>query len=392
MSQEIPLALEANNNPFTDRYTQLTNTIASYCNNIPFLTLFWYFILGKLLYVFCYSFLIYQGKINPGFVENVCQWDCKWYRSIIYHGYEELVLGTNGLPIPGQKNWAFFPLFPLVNKALLAIFHSEISILVLNQLLLFASMVLLYTYCLRTYSKQIAYNAALILGLSCENVYLLSLYTEAIFLFLTLVALHFIIQKRYLYASLCCCLLSATRVQGFLMLFPVLFAYLQDCHFTLTLKRGAYLVCLTMISILGLVSFMIFLNWYVHDYLAFYHIQVEWGRFHTSWAHPFTILSSLRGSVFDISATILTLPVLYYFYRAKHYNEFIFLGLCFLIVIASQSAQSYFRFFFINFASYVFFAQYSARSKIRYYFIITLTVLLNILFTFFWLTGKRLVT
>ena len=46
--------------------------------------------------------------------DAACQWDCGWYVSIIQGGYSSVPIASQ----PGATNYAFFPLYPLMVKAL----------------------------------------------------------------------------------------------------------------------------------------------------------------------------------------------------------------------------------------------------------------------------------
>ena len=342
-----------------------------------------FFILGKLLYMMCYGILLHQHKISygPG-IDNYCQWDCGWYRSIIYSGYDLVPHPSSESNINGQANWAFFPLFPLISKALLKIFHTEISILIFNQILLLASMIVLYTYCKKNYSEKIALCTILYLGISSENIYLFSLYSESLFIFLSVVTIYLVSKDKYYLSGFFCALLSATRIVGFAMMLPMMFNYVRANKNKL---NAISTILLSTFSLSGLLAFMFYLYIHCNDWLAFYHIQSAWGRFTHSWLKPYNL--SLGGSWIDQLLAIVSVPLLYFFYKKRKYNEFIFFGVCFIIPIYSQNLTSFSRFFFANFASYIFLAACSVRN-FRYFLCIGGFILsLNIYCTFSWLTG-----
>lgn len=140
---------------FKEKMDALFNRSTTHC--LPLLYLFLFFILGKLLYVISYYFLLHGQMIENNLISNLCRWDCGWYRSVIADGYNTADFSA----VSGQANWAFFPLFPLISRGLIWVFDSEFIVLIFNQILFFASMILLYQYCANNYSKNVALIAAL---------------------------------------------------------------------------------------------------------------------------------------------------------------------------------------------------------------------------------------
>ncbi|CEG56361.1 glycosyltransferase family 39 protein [Legionella fallonii] len=349
------------------------------------LSIVFFFVLGKLLYVFTY-FILLQGQIiENNLINNVCHWDCQWYKNLISHGYDTVAYPIDDSMFSGQANWAFFPLFPLISRGLIQIFNSEFSVIVLNQILFFASMILLYQFCASNYSKNIALIATLILGVSSENIYILSLYTESLFIFLSLLTLHLITNNKYVAAAICCGLLSATKVQGAAMSLPLLLCYARSGNFAFTKKRVLSLLVLLVLSLSGLLIYMVYLKFQTGDFLAFYNIQQQWARFHTSWLHPVKAIKSIHGNAIDTVFAILSMLPIFYFYRQKRYNEFLFLLLCWLMAVLSQNLMGITRFLFANYAIYIFLAICSTRTKILFFCMISAILFFNITITYLWL-------
>lgn len=362
-------------------YKHLMERVQVKLYNNPVFLIAVIFLAVQLVYFFCYLMLFYFGKVSPDLFVNMCRRDCLWYLSIIDDGYDLVKRTTHG----GQSNWAFFPLFPLVSKALIALFHSKFSVIIFNQILFFYSLFLLYQYCIQHYSKKIALYSVCLLGFSFINVYISSFYTESLFLFLTLLSMHLISKQKYLLASVACGLLSATRMQGAVMLFPLLFNFLMANKFLVTFKNLISVILLTLLSLSGLLVFMFYMHYHVGDSLAFVHIQSTWLRGGHSWLHPIEVMRGFRlGKPIDLVFEFLTLPCLYYFYKNKKWNELIFLLGCFFMVFLSQNFNSYARFSIANYCFYIYLAT-QMRGWCRSVFIAVPTVSIYIVFLCLWL-------
>lgn len=355
----------------------------------PFVAITLFFILGKVFYSIVYLTMMNKHIIDAGFLNNICHWDCDWYKTIIYEGYDQSPEVKHSGFVSGQFNWPFFPLFPLLAQGLIAVFKTEWSVLVFNQILLFFSMLLLYNYTLKQYTPRIALIAACLLSISTENIYILTFYSESLFLFLSLLVLYYLVRERYILAALCCGLLSATRIQGCVMVIPLLYEYWKNHQYSVNIKNVSSIILLGLLSLSGLLLFMIYLKILTNDFLMFYHIQVEWGRFHQSWWNPVKALMSLKASGINKIFPVLSLYVVYFFYKHKKIKELLFFSLCFLLPILSQSFLGYTRYFFANYASYLFLAHYGAINKRRLYWMLSIMVVLNMLFTYRWLLGKH---
>ncbi|KTD60695.1 glycosyltransferase family 39 protein [Legionella shakespearei] len=354
----------------------------------PFVAIAIFFMLGKLFYSVVYLTMLKKHMIDTDLLHNICHWDCDWYKSIIYHGYDQSTEVRHNEFFAGQFNWPFFPLFPLLAKGLIAVFKTEWSVLVFNQILLFSSMLLLYNYAQKQYTPKTALMAACLLGISCENIYIFTFYTESLFLFLSLSVLYYLIRERYILAALCCGLLSATRIQGCIMVIPLLYEYWKNQQYSLSVKNVSSILLLGLLSLSGLLLFMVYLKILTNDFLMFYHIQVAWGRFHQSWWNPIKALMSLKAKGINKIFPVLSLCVIYFFYKHKKIKELLFFSLCFLLPIMSQNLMGYTRYFFANYASYLFLAHYGTVNKRRFYGILFFTIVLNLVFTYRWLLGK----
>lgn len=153
-------------------------------------------------------------------VDLGCRWDCGWYVAIAKHGY----LMGNGAAVAGQTDYAFFPVLPLLMRAVAAITGLgllEAGLLVTN-LCFIATLVYLHRYVLLLgLSRSTAMLSVALLCIAPQGFVFSAVYTESVFLLLLVAAMFHLRRGDYLCAGIAAALLSATRANG---VFFVVFA------------------------------------------------------------------------------------------------------------------------------------------------------------------------
>lgn len=241
-------------------------------------------------------YLVFLQSQGPGsfgdYVSALCVWDCAWYRTIVEGGYH---LAPQETFRPGAANWAFFPLSPLLAASLyhLADMPAEVAGFVLSNLFIFfAALSARPLFDARVDAYRLWVFALLVGPFS---MLFSTLYTESLFILLTILSLRALQNRNYLLAGAVAALLSATRVTGVLMTVAILVSAIADQRrdgtrwraIPLRLLRTPELVLGLAVAPLGLFAYMAYLNGLTGDGLAFMHIQRPWGR---DAGNPFTHL------------------------------------------------------------------------------------------------------
>lgn len=212
------------------------------------------------------------GPLNFQISPEVFSWanfDGEHYLSIAIFGYKEF-------------EQAFFPVYPALISIFARPFSSDLFSLLLNSTVAgliisntaFAlALLLLFKLISLDFPKKIAFITIILLLVFPTSFYFGSVYSESLFLLLSVSSFYFARKKRWFLASIFGFIASATRVFGFLLLPALLIeAYLQKEKFSS--------VFWIIFIPLGLILYMFYQYLTVGDPIAFYHLQERVGQQH----------------------------------------------------------------------------------------------------------------
>ncbi len=265
--------------------------------------------------------------------DKLCNWDCSWYAGIVQGGYD---LSPHGHARGDAANWAFFPLLPLVARALAFFsgFAPQLS-LVLASKLFFLLAIFAFVKFARAYDERLDPIAlASIAALNPYAIYDNVGYTESLFLLLSCAFFYHLRRGNLVIAGIMGGALSAARVVGVLAVFSYLVrtagAWRRE-----PAARERILLGLLLLP-LGLGLFMAFLYWLSGDALAFSHIQRAWDRVP---GNPFAyIAAGLRADAINrywAVMTALALLVPLYFAWSKRFELALYSLGCTLIPLST---------------------------------------------------------
>ena len=165
-----------------------------------------------------------QATLGDSGIGNIvqlgCRWDCGWYHFIAQDGYTM----DHGANSPGATAYAFFPVLPLLMRAVAAVTGLrllEAGLLVTN-LCFIATLAYLHRYVLLLgYSRGVAMLAVALLCVAPQSFVFSAVYTESVFVLLLIAAMFHLRREDYVRAGIGAALLSATRANG---IFFVVFA------------------------------------------------------------------------------------------------------------------------------------------------------------------------
>lgn len=348
------------------------------------------FILSKLVFAYEYSFLtsILKAEDTPVFNMLFAHWDSYWYLRIVNEGYNLSAFAPHA-----QASWNFWPMYPLLVKVI-TLFGANpiVGGIVLNQVLLFFSMGLLYLYIEKFANQSSAIIALIFLSMSFENIYFATMYTEALFLFASLGAFYYLKKGNYWLSAILCGILSATRFVGFMFIFVMLFNWYNNRQFNVS--NLPKMILQLLIAVSGLLGYMIFLHYQIGDALGFYHIRKAWVNNNFPWfTNPIYSLTATlsTGNWYEYTAAIIVVVTAIVLIKNKMYEELIFIAFCILPVFAQGFIESLKRYAFDLFPLYIVLAQLGKNRQIIFSFMLIFLSVLNLALYFYWFTSSGII-
>lgn len=232
-----------------------------------------------------------------------------------FDGVHYLNIAHDGYVTGGR----FFPSFPILLWLLsLGSFYFPltfiISLIVPN--VIFLAVIFVFLKLLRLdYSEKISSGVIFFLLLFPTSFFFITVYSEGLFLLLTLGCFYFMRKKMWFLAAFLAMLLTATRFVGIIIIPALIFEYLiteRPKH----LKSFTKLFLISAISVLGLVAYSVYNYFYWGNFLHFIAAQGELnnGRSISGFIFPlqtvyryFKILTSLPINLFEWWIALLEL-------------------------------------------------------------------------------------
>lgn len=221
------------------------------------------------------------------FLSYWAKWDSQWYVQIARDGY-------NYQPLR-QSNVAFFPVYPLLMRLMARLTKDNFVLagFLVSNLAFFLALVFLYRLAeLEFGDRGAAQRTVFYLAFFPTAFFFSAVYTESVYLLLTVATMYFARRHNWLLAALAGMLASATRNLGVLLLALVLWEWLRyhgwsilRIHRSATwrnlggaLKHHWHELIIIGAIPLGLLFYMLFLRGNFERPFAFIEVQAAWGR------------------------------------------------------------------------------------------------------------------
>lgn len=154
------------------------------------------------IFYFSFSFLPHTDLFPHNFLQNLANWDGGHYLAIAKNGYT-------------KNQLVFFPFYPVLINLVSKVTGDFLSAgLLISFVSIFLAANFLYRLVSMDFGRQ--YTAKTLLALLSFPLafHFLTVYTESLFLSLTLATFLLVRKKRYFLATVCAALASATRLVG----------------------------------------------------------------------------------------------------------------------------------------------------------------------------------
>jgi hypothetical protein len=300
----------------------------------------WIFLLSRLtIVVFSYLGVTFLHVHDPGtlassyivletcsshlncFLLSWWRWDAIHYVEIAYLGYAHHVSLS-----------AFFPLFPLLIRALGTLFGGSIMAdyatgILLANVCFYGVLVLFYHLVSKDYGHTVARYALIYLAFNPYGIFFFVGYTESLSLLLSLAAFIFLRRGRVLdwwLAGLCGCLAALTRPTGIILLVPFLVLFVQRFGIRTIFTRRDWWQKLNAMLAMALVpaGLLIYVGylWITFGDPWVFHLEevAIWQRYTAfPWVGPFDAIKTIKSGRFlnrqditDLAFTFAPLAVL----------------------------------------------------------------------------------
>jgi hypothetical protein len=242
---------------------------------------------------------IYKPQQSWNIVHLHNRWDAYWYLDIAKNGY--YLRGERGL-----ANVVFFPLYPLLIRAvgLLTAGNLELAGWVVSSVFLALALIVL-TQLAREFHPQIEPLLPSVFLLVYPTAFFLNaIYSESLFMFLSLSMVLCARRHRFAWAGLWAALATATRVAGVFLLIILLIEFVKAHGARALFTRRAWPLAVAPLGILAFFGY----HWFAFgDFLLYLKAQRLFGRNFETELADFTVRNSpdLVNTILDLSYTVL---------------------------------------------------------------------------------------
>lgn len=320
-----------------------------------------------------------------------------------FDGVHYLRIAQNGYT--AQFTQAFFPLFPLLINFFNILPRSGIDQsmfvdpsffttgLILSNVFFIAALYYFYKLVEIDFDKKIAWLSVVLLLVFPTSFFFGSIYTESLFLLLTVLSIYLIRKNNFLLAAILIALASATRVIG---------VFLIPLYFIEAFKlKDKFNYLFGLLTTLGIISYMYYLNINFNDPLYFFNSQASLNTGRDSEGlimlpqviyrylkiftlnNPFTV--SYFVSILEMLFTLLPLGLLVVYFKKLNISYLVFAVSSLLVGTLTGTLSSMPRY---SIFAFVFLIPLIAKYHPKYLkVIITLSTLLLITLTMLFIRG-----
>jgi hypothetical protein len=199
----------------------------------------------------------------------LARWDTFWYLDIATHGYH-----WNGNPLE-QQNVVFFPLFPLLMRAVGRAIggHLLFAGLLVSLAAFLTALCYFWRWTAERVGPEAATGAVWLLSAFPSAIFFSAVYTESLYLLIVVCACYYAERRLYWRAAAVGLLAGAVRPNGLLLSLPI-----AVLAFVTNRERG-HLVPRTAAAVtpvFGVLCFSAYLAWHVQDATAWLANQAAW--------------------------------------------------------------------------------------------------------------------
>jgi len=275
------------------------------------------------------------------------RWDSYWFLDVAQNGY--YLRGENK-----QANVVFFPLYPMLVRGVGWLLGGNLPLAgwVVSSVFL-ALCAPLLTRLVQEFHPEIDSRRAVLFLLVFPTAFFLNaIYSESLFLFLSLAMFFAALRGRFLLAGVCCALASATRVAGLFLCVPLLIEFVQALGW-----RGLLTWRVGSLALAPAGAFLFFcFHWLTFgDFFLYLTVQKWWGRDFVTTMGDFAVRTrpDVANTVLELSYALISLLLTLIVFRKLRRSYGIYMLVSLGIALSSGTTFAIARYAMVLFPIYL---------------------------------------
>lgn len=278
------------------------------------------------------------------------RWDSFWYLDIAQNGYS---LEYNPW---GLYNIVFFPLYPFLMKLISFLTAGNF---VLSGWILSSTFLLLALFyflkLVKEFHPEINPYAPIVFLLIFPTAFFLNaVYTEALFLFLSLASFYYGLKKKFVFAGIFGFFASLTRITGILLFIPLVWEYFQKNNFKIQSVLELKILPIFLIP-LGTFAFFLYHYFRFGNLFLFLEIEKNWGRAFTLQNGHFDFFSNPAIINFSLDVLLVTFAfiVIFFVFKKLHASYGLYMLASTVIALSTGTLMSIGRYILVLFPIFI---------------------------------------
>lgn len=288
------------------------------------------------------------------FLNPFAQYDATAYIDIAEHGYRE------GFGAYNVGNYQWYPLYPLLIWALGLIGYA-LSAFLISNIASFLAITMLYLIVKEELGKPAARRATFYILFFPTAFYFTVMYTEPLFLLLSVTTFYFARKNKWLAVGIFGFLTSLTRIQGALLFIPIAYMYMRQVGFDFrkTGKNAIYILGIP----LGILAFVFYeylitgnaLKQFANQAVFGKSLDWPWVGFIHAVKSIFvdTTLINVSYHVYNLFVTAFFIVLLYVSYKKLKREYTIYYVLSLILVLISSNLYGVSRYLLVAFPAFM---------------------------------------
>jgi hypothetical protein len=301
-------------------------------------------------------------------------WDSFWYLDIAQNGY--IFKGPEKL-----SNIVFFPLYPLLIQ-ITSFFVGGNFIFagwILSIIFLFLAL-FYFSKLVREFHNEINPQLPLIFLLIFPTAFFLnSIYTESLFLFLSIASFYYALKKNFALAGIFGLFASLTRITGVLLFIPLIWEYFKNYKFQRPFNPKLLSIFLVPLGTLG---FFLFHYFKFGDFFLFLRVEDWWGRGFNLNKDHFLLLThpAAVNLLIDLLFIIFAVIATCFVFKKLRTSYGLYMVATLIVALSTGTFMSVGRYILVLFPIYILIASIKNQHRqLAYIFLSTLLLAMNII-------------